>query len=1086
MSARTPENLHGFLMLDDAFTDANRGAGTTATQGDPSPDMPQPDGNSGYLELRQVGDALTNTEYRALAVSSGGASNTGAGGAYAWRPTTSTDDTDYRGWVAWRHLMDMYRPGIGSAKDLSAVRMSDGTVIIACTSSSNPTVLHRAPDASSWSAVTVDSSVTVTGGVSPTALVRVPRDGGERALLFQVQRRGLHPSPADVYSIHAYASDDGGATWSQVVYGGQGFTVPSTSTPRLMTAAYHDGYLTVLVENLDGGTTTWYHLVSSDMGASWVEVENYNSGGALATHDPQAFTTPLGQVCIVYRVPTNTIRVVIKSTPYQPITGNPTLGTVTQLGNRSAYTYSIHWATIGTDGRVYIQARETGANADNIDMWVINPDQPSTVYDEDARYYLRGALRTGDITECLGEPGSGTNISPPICVEYRDQLLYAGPVVTNAGTYGTSLWFAHFGGYSSIDWRDAGADFDAASTRAEHGGVYIPVDIPTNWGTATMTTSGSFTEEIGTDGLLHINLPSGGGLNRYNADMAMMTGSPTPGVLNGFALFSNVDVSASSATATGDTMLEAHFMQAGPKRVSIAVGLLDTTAELYDIDGAATSLGSASGLTAGAKDYLLVSSFDGGSTADVGLFWRENGGTLWTKVATASITPGTTGGTAKLAIEMDNYDGSSYFENDLKVGIMSMMSVQDGGVVQWPISHPAAWPESLSGRPFPMTPHDLAAGRQVYAAGGPAYFGDAWTVGTRYARGLHQLDPTISPSPAVYWESTDTTEQILEWDLTTADRPLDGTIGIYLGGCNFRTAYLEEWNGAAWVATATIDLATGTNGLSYTLDGKVLTAAGTGTAATRYIHMDELADCTVVLDTGGTATAKRVSKNSEGVWDPGHSRKPLVRLDSTHGVTSGTCDLCASSVVVLVHDRTTARTKYRLRIPASQAVPDPGYRVGTCLIGPMVYIPQVYDWGRQMEARPNVDVTEGRDGRRFATRRGAPRRSVEVSWPGGTDTTHVYDLNPDHWEPASGYAAAGVVADAQKLEAMVLRADGPRIPAVYVARAPQPGSATQTIIGAGTHLYGRLSDRIRRTAVLGNEYSSEVQTIDSITIEEEV
>ena len=1075
MSARTPENLHGFLMLDDAFTDANRGAGTTATQGDPSPDMPQPDGNSGYLELRQVGDALTNTEYRALAVSSGGASNTGAGGAYAWRPTTSTDDTDYRGWVAWRHLMDMYRPGIGSAKDLSAVRMSDGTVIIACTSSSNPTVLHRAPDASSWSAVTVDSSVTVTGGVSPTALVRVPRDGGERALLFQVQRRGLHPSPADVYSIHAYASDDGGATWSQVVYGGQGFTVPSTSTPRLMTAAYHDGYLTVLVENLDGGTTTWYHLVSSDMGASWVEVENYNSGGALATHDPQAFTTPLGQVCIVYRVPTNTIRVVIKSTPYQPITGNPTLGTVTQLGNRSAYTYSIHWATIGTDGRVYIQARETGANADNIDMWVINPDQPSTVYDEDARYYLRGALRTGDITECLGEPGSGTNISPPICVEYRDQLLYAGPVVTNAGTYGTSLWFAHFGGYSSIDWRDAGADETAESTRSTAGGVYIPVDVPGNWGNFTVTTSGTFAESILSTGRLQVTAGASSG-DLYDAAQTIVgTGLS----FNQIVIWSGVLINDGGDETTDQVVLSVRLYEGGDV-VSPQLYLDDDGVKLANVT---TGFTVSSGITAGRKDWMLVSSFDQGSTVTVGVFWRAYGDQVWTYAGVGTDTPTASGITTQTTSITCRYRNSA---TDVEFGPIMTMGVLDDGVLQWPLSHPAAWPESLSGRPFPMTPHDLAAGRQVYAAGGPAYFGDAWTVGTRYARGLHQLDPTISPSPAVYWESTDTTEQILEWDLTTADRPLDGTIGIYLGGCNFRTAYLEEWNGAAWVATATIDLATGTNGLSYTLDGKVLTAAGTGTAATRYIHMDELADCTVVLDTGGTATARRVSKNSEGVWDPGHSRKPLVRLDSTHGVTSGTCDLCASSVVVLVHDRTTARTKYRLRIPASQAVPDPGYRVGTCLIGPMVYIPQVYDWGRQMEARPNVDVTEGRDGRRFATRRGAPRRSVEVSWPGGTDTTHVYDLNPDHWEPASGYAAAGVVADAQKLEAMVLRADGPRIPAVYVARAPQPGSATQTIIGAGTHLYGRLSDRIRRTAVLGNEYSSEVQTIDSITIEEEV
>ena len=361
-------------------------------------------------------------------------------------------------------------------------------------------------------------------------------------------------------------------------------------------------------------------------------------------------------------------------------------------------------------------------------------------------------------------------------------------------------------------------------------------------------------------------------------------------------------------------------------------------------------------------------------------------------------------------------------------------------------------------------------------------------MGTRYSRGISNIDPQISPSPAMYWQSTSNAEQVIEWDLGRANRPLNGTIGVYLGRVNFRTAYVESWNGSTWDAVATIDTATGTAGLSYTLDGRILTAAGTGTAATRYIHMDETDGQTIVLDTGGTPSAHKSLGNSEGVWAASHGRKPLIRVSGSLGsvATSGLCDICADAVTVLIHNVTAAKTKWRLRIPASQTIPDDGYRIGVCLIGPMFYLPQVYDWGRSIGADANVEVTEGRDGRRFAVRRGQARRYVDVAWPGGTDTTQVYALDPDYYEPASGYAAAGVVSDAQALEAALVRSDGPLSPVVYLARVPEPSAATQVIVGREAILYGRLSSGIQRRAVLGQEYSTEVIAVDSITVEEEV
>ena len=1079
MSAVTPDDLHGFLLLDGAFGHDNQGAGTSVTQAGPEPDAPQPDAsNTGYLDLRQIGDALTNDEMTVTTVSPGEASANGSGGSYIWRDSASTDDTDYLGWLAYRHITDIYIKSSGPTKDLSAVRMSDGTVIIAGSGSTYPKCLYRAPDETSWTAVNIDSTITVAPGVAPSALMVVPRDGGERVLFLQVQRRGIYPSPSDEYSVHIYASDDAGQTWQQIVWGGRRFSVPNTSVPYRLSACYHDGFITAMFHNIDGGTVTWYHIVSPDMGASWVTVESYATG-TKDLNEPQCYRTPLGQVIIIYRAATSSnLYAVVKPSPYQTLIDAPTWDTDIQLGNRVGLNYQSFRSTLATDGRIYIQAREASSNADSIDLLVIRPDQPDYDYTLDSRYFERGSFRTGDATECLDRPASGTNISPPILVEYRDQFLYAGGAATQAGTRNTDLWFAHFGGYSSIDWLDIGADRGAESTRLIHGCTYLPISVPSGWGNATVTSTG--TETILSSGRLR-----GATTGAQVFSVAFACGAAGAGAsMNRVAMFRAVDVAAGGSETTDDIFLGAVWSD-GTRDINVRIRLSDTSVGLYDTLGAASKF-TATGLPSGEKDWAIISSYSTGANVTVGVFYRQTTTRIWTYVNAASVAHAVSGGAVVDTLNVKQVAGSG--DTDVSYGLMQLLGAQDIGVLQWPLAHPAAWPQSLSGRPFSTVAHDLSNGRRLYAAGGPAYYPDKWTVGTRYSRGISNIDPQISPSPAMYWQSTSNAEQVIEWDLGRANRPLNGTIGIYLGRTNFRTAYVESWNGSTWDSVATIDTATGTAGLSYTLDGRILTAAGTGTAATRYIHMDETDGQTIVLDTGGTPSAHKSLGNSEGVWAASHGRKPLIRVSGSLGgvATSGLCDICADAVTVLIHNVTAAKTKWRLRIPASQTIPDDGYRIGVCLIGPMFYLPQVYDWGRSIGADTNVDVTEGRDGRRFAVRRGQARRYVDVAWPGGTDTTQVYALDPDYYEPASGYAAAGVVSDAQALEAALVRSDGPLNPVVYLARVPEPSAATQVIVGREAMLYGRLSGGIQRRAVLGQEYSTEVIAVDSITVEEEV
>jgi hypothetical protein len=91
-----------------------------------------------------------------------------------------------------------------------------------------------------------------------------------------------------------------------------------------------------------------------------------------------------------------------------------------------------------------------------------------------------------------------------------------------------------------------------------------------------------------------------------------------------------------------------------------------------------------------------------------------------------------------------------------------------------------------------------------------------------------------------------------------------------------------------------------------------------------------------------------------------------------------------------------------------------------------------------------------------------------------------------YWPGIQGTAGSGLVGDPSLIEGALLRADGPRLPVVYLPRVDRPASATSPIIGADRHLYGRLVGPIQRRATLGDEHRDEVVAFDAVTIEEEL
>jgi hypothetical protein len=210
---------------------------------------------------------------------------------------------------------------------------------------------------------------------------------------------------------------------------------------------------------------------------------------------------------------------------------------------------------------------------------------------------------------------------------------------------------------------------------------------------------------------------------------------------------------------------------------------------------------------------------------------------------------------------------------------------------------------------------------KIAAIDGPTVEAETWDVLTDYDS---PIDHAVEiQGPRVSWQSADETAQEIVWDLhslagATASTFLNSSIGCALLGCNFRTANLQYWNGAAWVTLIALDAAEGFEALKYTLTGNVATVdTGEDTTAGRYLNYDDLRAATF-KQTGGKA--RKITTQTEGAWTNTTTKRPRLLLDGINGSlsASGTCELWFPDMCGIAHEVTAAPRYIRLQIPASQ------------------------------------------------------------------------------------------------------------------------------------------------------------------------
>lgn len=1086
-ASRIDKTLRGIAVLDSRFSLANVDEALSSySEASQVPDQPVPAGRTFMqLEAPSIGSVGAITDLQVAACKEGVATQSDFSGAGTMRWKYATDsDEEWRGHLDHNVVTGFefisYTTGGGAVlRNHSAIVLPDHRVLVAY----GTTLYSRDPSTDAWSSVTAIEGTWVHSSVDGTALVRL--DDG-RLLLIWLDT--ITEAGTGYLVLPVAFSDDDGATWELGAWkvlpptSGGIAMASATYSVRKIKAVYHHGFITLVAWLSTGGQETLYHWVSADFGASWRWVEECKPA-ASQVMAPDLVVSPDGTVYLFYvKVTTQDLYFAKKASPYSGFEEDPYFDTSDRLiiSTSADVTEPECAAVLSEDGQIHLYWREASTSRFSVrrvrlrlplDGVVIGTDLFADPYDLSSP----GPVNTGDddvyLYGMVGVAAKGR-----ILLIQHHQAAQAPATNTEA-----SLTCLYLGGWSSHAWRKQTWGMSGSSVI---GQVYLPLDQPDNMG---WTKAGAGTPAQSSDGL-DIDF-TGGASQAYYTREGPAGGSAGRVCVGWWTLRQRAGGSLSAANSairmrradgTNDREIELRFSGTGYRMV--------------DLNNASATVGSDASIpTLSTEQWdILVALELQGSTMYAYSFYKRPTESLWNEGPFGSLvndtaTPatrnhvvwGTIANSASRTVW--RWHGAAIDEAQASVDVATGVTAV----------------RRLQGKPFSVRPQWVDLGVQVLSRGGPAARGDTWTINLRGEYGLQNAMPEVSRSPAVAWRSgSDAVEQIIAWSPAgsgVSTRPRSSSLVVYCGGINWRTAYFEGYNGVGWTTLGTLDAAA--DGLArFARSGTWVrpdTAVSHGT--TQYISMDELAGGYIEMDPAGTPYVRRIVANSEGVWRDDMTRRAELTIegDLTGVGTSGTCYLRHPAVACVIHNATAAYQAYRLRIPA-QDTAEGEHITGVIAVMALTVLGRQYARGRVIADVPNVQIDEDRRGGRRVTRRGPNRRRLEVAWPDAWPMAQIQASSPepDYLSAHSSSAeAVGVRGDATILSGLLGGAQGGALPVLYLPVVPPASSGSvgsTSLVGREAMLWGTIVDAVERRQLLGEEQSSEVATLGSLRIEEEV
>ena len=1127
MANHSQDFYRGLILRDDRFSGTNATVTPAEQQANPKVGEPTVTGGQGHMDLEATGYSTAEQKYDIRCVKPGYAKGEWNSARFAWK-NQSEAATSYRGW--WPYS-DVTSCSVWAAQLVariptawpSAITSKDGWVhIVYCQMNMSGSgmgidkiyVDTLNPNTDVWTSVDVTTAVQsqITLSADPAALVELPSG---RILLITAGTDTLY-------------SDDRCATWGTIQHeptataSNFGMLAPDfaagiDSIVRFH-AVYHNGFITALreVQGEIAGVKAQEvdHYVSKDFGISWTLVERIQpglSGGPLGSgtsvanvHDPMLSTDAMGQVIMIYADKEDNadqdrrLKYTRKTTPYAKFVENgdfdKNLGSANPAGNFVLCKDPEGFLTVIRQGGKTSSALNTGRTYiyryDTRDLGNIISDQRNQGTIQ-ALSDTGGASKQYELLSQDGEPHATWAASKIVEKITRSTVTpYKGGLLLLTGGYsdkeagmnaspgrGADILIT-LGGYTNYDE-------DSRQNVLSPGRIWLPTETPDNiaGGSAVLAESGvvantAFSIEDGTThpaGCRFHTTPSG----RHSF---AFSGTPVTGIYARFR--GQTDVGR--LTVGGVVHVNANYAVINVGGVELRIG--KDAAQVWDKTGASPSWAPCSAVfELSDEDRDWVVTYD--SDDEAWVMYKKPSEQVWTKLTTTTLgaTPGTShvwghDNTGVLTSTW-NYVGAKYVNKPAD---------------EW--KKAAYHPNRLYGRNLSLYPVHLSDGWSIESKGAVAFVGDHWQAETAYGHAVRLMHPEIAPSPRIDWRSTsDKSEVTVEWNPAngTDTRPLGGAVGVHLQDINFKTAHFEGWNGAAWVTLGSFNTAKDFSGLKFARDGNILRPNPAVThGAGRYVKLEELKGCTAIIAPGtGGETRHRIDQNSEGSFSataPNEHGKPAELLISgsvSSVAATGDFEIWEKQGTLVMWGRMTAYDKFRLRIPAQDTV-DGFFKIGACVIGPLLVFGHDYSWGRSTAYTPNQEITTARAGDRIVEELGPIRRTVQFAWAEGWDARPIGGASATDFDTISAGSTygVGVRSDPFVMSGAMYRLRGAAEPTVYLPHIPHDAdnSGSEMIVGKDRQVYGRIVSPVTQTSILGDEEESEVITLNQIVIEEEV
>lgn len=1091
MAEITPDILRGLILVDPRFSLENVSTDSSYQEAGAEPGQPVEE-VSGEMTLSAAGELTADSavDLRVTAWKSGTPIGGDAGGRFVWRNGSDTV-TQRRGSlspnkaIGWEHAA--YHAS--NAYEMPhAVTLPDHTVV-ACFSDTTSGALKCVsldPSDDTWSAITtIDAAVA-----GPGSLVALPSG---RIIAVYV-RDDFQAGVQQRFTLGVAHSDDNGATWTIDGQHVPGWSVAKSDydVARGMRAVYHDGFITCFVEmEIAGGPfIQGWHLVSDDRGASWDQIEAFAS--TPDGTDPRSFVPivrPDGTIIVLY-AKDGDIRYVRKTSPRSSLEGEPSWDSALNITAPEVGLPGAVAACVFDDG-LWIYSKEDATAGDGFNLCSRRRD-PDTLAATRTKWSASrdttGAVKPNDIANFGNDESE--YIGQLWATPYKaGVLLLHNPVANNALTDNVGALYC--GGYTSVDW----AVHQFGTHRGTSGDLTYGITFLGSHDPSTITawtTSGAASTANIERGF---EITSSG--NAYSVSRAGPSGAAA-----GAPCLVWARLAVSSGGALGADKVAIRLRRAdGTNDYDLSVRFTTTAIRVYDNNGSAQVGSDVTGLNSGALRDVLIAQDNNA----IAVYYKAVDDSLWSVAASGTLTNDTSTPASTNQITWGVLDSSGTATAVFSFVGSCIDSLQDGSGVQSFTN-----PDDLQGRPFSTLPQWLGdtQGYQIRASGGSVARSDAWKCASRAQYGLYNAMPEINPSRDVDWRTTTAAAtQTIEFEPNTdsngdplATRLLSSSIGLYLGGCNVRTVYLEgrQVGTSTWVTLLTIDQASATLGTgTYTadVDGDWIRPASATNAGGRWFQGGELIGGHMLLSWsggGGSSGSFEIVDNTEGIWrDPSATRALEVRVTGDTSAISGTVSalILPPQSVGIAHGVTSQYDGYRVRLAGGQTVPDSQYRIGVMGIGPCLLFSTQYSHGRVVQTEALVEEYAYADGaiRRRSLNR--TRKTVEFAWQEGIVTESLYqtDPNPDYVtaRDAAGYDGIGIKADHTYAAGLLRRFRGSSPVVYWPAIEPATGAAPSGLTYAGPDLiFGWPSLVSSQSTRFGDELSNEFVTLDTISIEE--